>query len=196
VSQGKKHHYVPVFYQKYFADPEGLIWVYDRKLHTYKHLPPKVVCREEDLYAIRPEQGPRDRRLETDYLAKIDSIGADVLPRVAKRHGLSQKMSRSEVSALSMFIAHQFSRLPAFARTIRAMYATNVQQWTTIAFADSERAKEFLAEHERRTGENYIAEADSLVDAVHSDSIKIVATERPFLEAMIEHAEELHRFLE
>jgi hypothetical protein len=27
----KLHHYVPQFYQKGFADADGLLWVYDRR---------------------------------------------------------------------------------------------------------------------------------------------------------------------
>ena len=34
----KKHHYVPVFYQRYFTNDKGLLWVYDRKLKTYNAL--------------------------------------------------------------------------------------------------------------------------------------------------------------
>jgi len=36
----RKHHYVPVFYQKGFADANEMLSVYDRKLHTYKELHP------------------------------------------------------------------------------------------------------------------------------------------------------------
>jgi hypothetical protein len=42
VSEPRKHHYIPVFYQTHFTNPEGMLWVYDRLLHTYKELSPKV----------------------------------------------------------------------------------------------------------------------------------------------------------
>src|ERR1700682_2162478 len=70
----KKHHYVPVFYQKGFADADGLLWVYDRNHETSKQLHPKVVCRAEDLYAVRPKNAPRDRTIETDVLSPIESV--------------------------------------------------------------------------------------------------------------------------
>jgi hypothetical protein len=38
----RKHHFVPVFYQKGFADRDGLLWVYDRKLRTFKRLHPSI----------------------------------------------------------------------------------------------------------------------------------------------------------
>ncbi len=79
----KKHHYVPVFYQKGFADADLMLWRYDRHLHEYKHLPPKVICREEDLYAVRAEDGTWDRRIESEVLSPIDNTAADIIRNLA-----------------------------------------------------------------------------------------------------------------
>lgn len=71
----RKHHYVPKFYQKGFADAEGLLWVYDRARKTYHHLPPEAVCCERDFYSVKPEGLPRDARIESEYLSRIDAAG-------------------------------------------------------------------------------------------------------------------------
>ena len=72
----RKHHYVPVFYQKHFANPDGLLWVYDRQQRTFKELHPLAICFEKDLYALKPEDKPRDTRVETKVLALVDALGA------------------------------------------------------------------------------------------------------------------------
>ena len=61
----RKHHYVPVFYQKHFANAEGSLWVYDRKLKWCKDLVPKNICFENDLYTLKHDGAPRDQRIES-----------------------------------------------------------------------------------------------------------------------------------
>src|ERR1017187_10459142 len=65
----RKHHYVPQFYQKGFANADVFLCVYDRKLHTYKQLAPKVICRTEDLYTVKVQPGVNDTRIDTDIIS-------------------------------------------------------------------------------------------------------------------------------
>jgi hypothetical protein len=79
----RKHHYVPVFYQRNFVNENGLLRVYDRKQKTYKELHPLVICFKRDFYAVEPEGKLRDMRMETKLLAVVDarqvikSVGQD-----------------------------------------------------------------------------------------------------------------------
>src|ERR1051326_5448869 len=100
----RKHHYVPQFYQKGFADVDGLLWVYDRKIHTYKKLHPTVICRSEDLYTIGHAHGPRDRRVETEILSPIESAAAPVIRKL--RPGVVP--NPMEYAQLVFFIAVQY----------------------------------------------------------------------------------------
>jgi hypothetical protein len=79
----RKHHYVPVFYQKHSANSNGLLWVYDHLLKTHKELHPRSICCEKDLYASKPKDHPWDRRLESEYLSKIDNISTLAISRLA-----------------------------------------------------------------------------------------------------------------
>jgi hypothetical protein len=47
-----------------------------------QHLPPKVVCRAEDFYAVRPEGQPRDQRIETDILSPIEGAAARLIRKL------------------------------------------------------------------------------------------------------------------
>ena len=72
----RKHHYVPVFYQRNFANSKGLLWVYDRQSRTCKELHPSVICFEKDLYTVKHEKGPRDAQVESKVLWAVDALGA------------------------------------------------------------------------------------------------------------------------
>src|SRR5271167_4542096 len=79
VSEPRKHHYVPVFYQKHFVNQHGLLWVYDRSLGTCKELHPASVCCEKDFYTVRPKDAPWDRRVETEIFNLVDGAGSTAL---------------------------------------------------------------------------------------------------------------------
>jgi len=179
----KKHHYVPVFYQKGFGDAENMLWVYDRKLKTYKHLHPKVICRQEDLYTVRPGNAPTDRRIETDVLSPIEGIAAPIIRRLAPGIPLSQ----DKIAWLAFFIALQRSRLPSFGRAISKVYEVNMEQALRMQFANVDRATAAFSQL-AKTGKKVDVDPASMVKAVLNREIKIAATERPFLENMFEMA--------
>src|SRR5579864_9305005 len=108
MNKPRKHHYVPVFYQKNFSNSKGLLWVYDRQLRTLKQLHPKSVCFEKDLYTVKPKDAPWDRRIETICLSLIDRMGASAI-----RELLLGRPSAEVCKALAYFIGVQFNRLPS-----------------------------------------------------------------------------------
>ena len=85
----QRHHYVPEFYQKGFTS-EGRLWKYDRRFHSYNRCYPKENCFEWDLYAVRPGNGPEDRRIETDVLSRIDGAAATTI----KNGSIAESMGR------------------------------------------------------------------------------------------------------
>lgn len=188
----KKHHYVPVFYQKGFSDSTNLLWVYDRKLRLYKHLHPKVLCREEDLYAVRTKGGSKDRRIETDLLSPIDGQAALVIRKLAP----GVKPSRQEFRRLVRFISLQHTRLPSFGRAVSRVHEATANDWLRLRFGTEARAKAAFAEMERETGTKSIEDPASIVASVLSRKFSARATERVFLESMFEIANTLGKWLE
>jgi hypothetical protein len=187
----KKHHYVPMFYQRGFADAACLIWRYDRLRREYKQLPPKVNCREEDLYAVRAEDGTWDRRIETDVLSPIDGAAAKVIQALTPGTVLTRKQTRE----LVMFIALQHTRLPSFGKAARQMAEATMNEWMRMCFGTLERAEDVLKQYERETGIRTI-DATSMMDAVVNRRIKAKANEKVFIENMFKIANELGLRLE
>jgi len=186
----RKHHYVPVFYQKNFTNDAGLLWVYDRARQTYKELHPLSVCFERDLYTVKPEGKPPDMQVETKVLRLVDSMGSAGI-----RDFLSNKPSRSTEEAVAFFMAFQWTRVPIMSRDIRVTYAKLIQELCRISFSSVERAESMLQQHERETGDAAGLTPESMVEAVKEKQFEIVATEAAFLRTMIEQAESLTRVL-
>jgi hypothetical protein len=186
----RKHHYVPVFYQKGFTNDAGLLWVYDRKKRTYKELHPLSICFEKDLYAVKPEGKPPSMRVETEVLRVIDSIGS-----VGIRDFLNGKPSKDAEQEVALFMAFQWTRVPTMSRDIRVTYANLIEELSRVAFANVDRARSIMKRHERETGEVLDVTPESMVESVRGKQFEIVASETAFLTTMTEQAMSLTRVL-
>lgn len=186
----RKHHYVPVFYQKNFTNDRGLLWVYDRAGRSYKELHPLSICFEKDLYTVKPEGRPPDMQVETKVLRLIDYLGS-----VGIRDFLANKPSRAAEQELAFFMAFQWARVPTMSRDIRVTYAKLIEEFSRVAFANVERARSLMERHARETGEVLSVTPESMVEAVKGKQFEIVATETAFLTTMVEQAASLTKVL-
>ncbi len=185
MSEPRKHHYVPVFYQRNFANSEGLLWVYDRRLKTYKELNPRVICFEKDLYAVKPEHGARDRRLESLVLSAVDGVAAAAIRELR----VGEKPEYSTVDAISYFIGVQFNRLPSMAKLVSDMHRKGAEEVMRLLAVDVERMKHAVEDYASKTGESVDVTPESMVEAVRGGHIQVSVSEVPWLRGMFEHAE-------
>lgn len=183
VGEPRKHHYIPVFYQNQFTNTKGLIWVYDRRLHTYKELPPKSVCFEKDLYALKPENAPWDRRIESLVLSYVDGVGSWAI-----RELISGQRNNRMIQTLAYFIGVQFNRLPAVGRAVSGMWSQIGTEMLRGMTASVGRMQSILERYTRETGKSVAVSAESMVEAVRGGRVEAVATERPFLHGIFAHA--------
>ena len=186
----RKHHYVPVFYQRNFANEAGLLWVYDRRRGTFKELHPSVICFEKDLYALKPENKPRDMQVESKVLWMIDTLGA----RGIRDFQLGKANSEAE-KEIALFMAFQYGRVPTISRDVRATYAKAIEELSRVTFANVDRAKAVMEKYARETGEPMTVTPESMVEAVQGKHLKITATEVTFLTNMMEQATNLSKLL-
>ena len=165
----RKHHYVPVFYQTKFTNENGLLWVYDRRLHTYKELHPEVVCFKKDLYSFQPEGGPVDTRIETKVMAIGDGLGAAAIDRLEEGKGLD----RDSFEGFTFFAGLQHQRLPSVDRDMRLIYAQTMEEVARVAFANVERAKSVMNSYLEKTGEKTTVTPESMVEAIQGKHLGV-----------------------
>jgi hypothetical protein len=190
VSEPRKHHYVPVFYQKYFVNPNGLLWVYDRSPKTCKELHPKSVCFKKDFYTVRREDAPWDRRVETQIFSIVDGISSSAI-----REFMFQSPTRETIGNVLYFVAVQTHRTPTFARTMKEMYVSSAEEMMRLMAVDVGRMQSVLDSYSRDGGESVNVSAESMVKAVKERGLKVEATEMAFLNHIFSQAESTFKLM-
>jgi len=186
----RKHHYVPVFYQRNFVNENGLLRVYDRKQKTYKEIHPLVICFKRDFYAVEPEGKPRDMRMETKLLAVVDALGFQGI-----RDFQVGKPNKDAEQKTAFFMAFQWTRVPPFSRDVRTTYAKGIEELSRIAFANVERAKAMMEKYGNDTGACLEVTPESMVEFVRDKRYEVVATETAFFSQMVAQAQSLTNVL-
>jgi len=186
-NEPRKHHYVPDFYQRKFTNENGLLWVYDRLKKTFKELPPRVICCEHDLYAVKPENKPRDMQVELNVLSRVDSAGSRGIKEFESR-----KPSSEAEQEVACFMAFQANRVPTISRDVRVIYAKAIEQIDRLAFANVGMTKHHMEQYSIETGQHLNVTPESIVQG---SNYKIVATETAFLTTMIEQSVKLMNVL-
>jgi hypothetical protein len=157
VSETRKHHYVPVFYQQSFVNPNGKLWVYDRRLKTYKELHPRSVCVLKEFYTLKRTDGPWERRIETECFGLIDGMGS-----AAIRYLLSGSPSHETIRNMSYFMGVQIHRTPVFAKTISEMYVSGAKETMRLIAVNVGRMQSVLDRYSRDTGKSIDVSAESI----------------------------------
>jgi hypothetical protein len=181
-----KHHYVPVFYQKHFAAPDGLLWVYDRKLKTLKQLHPLSICFQHDLYALKMPGGILNQIVETEFLRKVDGTTSSALKKLPS---VLSTPGPDPLGDIMYFAALQYLRVPANKQMISMIYETGATDLMEVAFANVERATEVMKDYATKAGKEWKVPPERMVKAIKSGSVKFVATEMPFIKTVVEQTE-------
>jgi Protein of unknown function (DUF4238) len=180
-----KHHYVPVFYQKHFAAPHGLLWVYDRKLKTCKPLHPLSICFQHDLYALKLPSGI-NQVVETEFLRDVDGATSAALGKLPSALAAPGGELLGEIM---YFVAPQFLRVPANKQTISMIYEAGARDLMETAFANVERATAVMKDYATKTGKELKVTPEAMVKAIKNRSVEFVATEMPFIKTLVEKTE-------
>lgn len=182
----RQHHYVPVFYQNYFADEDGLLWVYDRQRGTYKHLHPLSICCQNHLYSFKTAAG-MDQRVEAQVLSTFDGLSAGAFALLAK--GGWKNPSVTLIKRILFFAALQHVRVPGARDFICNLIEDFADDAAEVIWTDVERAREVMTRYEAETGEKLGSTPEEMVDAFKKGRFRAVATERPFLESILKDTE-------
>jgi uncharacterized protein DUF4238 len=193
VNAPRKHHYVPVFYQKNFANERELLWVYDRQCQTYRELHPKVICLQKDLYAIKPDDAPKDQRVESHALATLDGIFASALREFVAADKTQPDFPTIE--SIAYFVGFQSARLPSAGKIVSAVHKKGAEEIMRLTAVNVERMQSTLDQYAQSTGEKIDVSAESMVEAVHKNQFEIVINELPFLKSIFNHGTYLSKWL-
>jgi len=110
MSRAKRHHHVPRFYLRAFADPKGRIQVYDRHSgRTLDRQRIENVAVESDLYTVTDDEGrPSDGAEQA-----IARLEGGISESLARLRGPDPVASTEDQANVAIFVALQFVRTTA-----------------------------------------------------------------------------------
>jgi hypothetical protein len=150
-NEPRKHHYIPQFFLKGWADENGKMWRYDRPFKdiVQRHVNASQVGFVEDLYTIPGVAPEIAQKLETNWFSQVDHRGSEA--RVKLLETPQSGWNIESKSAWSRFMLSLINRTPEnlekhkmamriyWADTpqeIQAMYETNKNPTDPCNFED------------------------------------------------------------
>ena len=116
MSKPKRHHYIAQMHSKRFADPDGILYVFDKRFphKGVQKRTPRNLFVEGDFYTQFDDKGNKDVSVETEFLAPLEGEASPVIERIvsAARRGDPPNLSPDEKDVWVRFSYNQFVRVP------------------------------------------------------------------------------------
>ena len=116
MSRPKRHHYIAQMHSKRFTDPDGILYVFDKRFPQkgVQKRTPRNLFVEGDLYTQFDETGTKDVSVETEFLAPLEGKAGPVIEKIvsAARRGDTPNLSVAEKDVWVEFTYIQFKRVP------------------------------------------------------------------------------------
>jgi len=119
----RRHHIVPQFLLRQFADEDGNVTVYDQELEKEWTTSTRKIAVERDFYTVDTHDGPSD--IAEDALAKLEGEACSALGRLLSGVFPPTREDREMISA---FLAVQLTR----GRHLRSVVNTAASQMMTM----------------------------------------------------------------
>ncbi len=144
----RRHHVVPEFYLRRFANEDALLLVGDELKKEGFTVNPRNAAVMTDFYMAQTRKGPSDA-LEK-WMGEIEAKAASAFTRIADR---GQEMSHLDREALANFIALQITRGPTYREQILKIGRLEALTAASIDGNTPDRVRDFLRRTEGRAPE-------------------------------------------
>lgn len=173
---GKRHHYLPRFLLRRFAEKDGpragLVWRLDKKTGQPRAVAPKFEAALPHYYRLTREDGTTDSRPE-DILARIESAAASALHSVER----GETPSDEERTWLALFVLFQHRRTPAAREWLRFFDEVMAAMTTEVDLSNADsfhrRAKQAAPE---MTPDEVEATRRELLDDLKAGRVRLGST--------------------
>jgi len=168
MSNPKRHHYLPEFYQKGFSG-EGGIWLYDRKENLFRNASPKNTGLIGHYYSINGSDGEKNPEVER-ILSVIEGHASSAIDTL-ERYG---DLSDDGRYYLALFCALFLFRTPDFEADYNTMMSGMMKRMLKESFCDASHAEQAIAAFNSESGvEKITSKPEDFVDFVVRDDFTI-----------------------
>ncbi|WP_119790854.1 DUF4238 domain-containing protein [Flavobacterium anhuiense] len=110
-----RHHYIPKFIIKAFADSNGFVFVYDKKKNKIIDRPQSIksIFFEKDKNSFVTENGLKSSIIEEAFYQKIDDLAAKYIRSFQYDTITTELLSNENTAQLDFFLLNLFWRVPA-----------------------------------------------------------------------------------
>ncbi|MDB5224989.1 MAG: hypothetical protein JWO43_611 [Candidatus Adlerbacteria bacterium] len=184
MKEQKRHHYVPQFYLKGFADEHERVWVYDRVTQQFRHQKTDQIAVIGHYYRIEKRDGSLSVEVE-QYLSEVEGDAAFALNKLDKHESITQE----EKIHIAVYIALQMTRVPDYEKRVKELQEKSIRRINKMLFSSVEAAKEKIEESREELGKlGKEADAEELFRFVQEDQYKLDIPRQNTIRSMLDLA--------
>lgn len=187
MNEPKRHHYVPQFYLKNFADSAERIWVYDRKTKEYRHQNVKDTALKNHYYRV--EKGGKYHTEVEKLLSEIEGLAAAAILKLENHEPLTE----NDRLHICLFVALQKTRVPDFEKGTNEMEEKMYRRITKELFSSVEVAEEAINKYKDEVAAigGGSVDAQQLFEFVQEDRYRVEIPRQNTIRAMLKIADHL-----
>lgn len=160
-----KHHYIPIFYTKRWAGPDGLVQRYTKhQAVVERRVHPSRVGWQERLYELPLVADEHAQVLEERFFRQLDNVAAVALQKMSCEPMLH--LEAHETTAWSIFMLSLLHRTPSYLADTKA---AGQRLWSGQLMKEvRERYLELRTVHDPATFEQYMDQRDPMQTDQHT----------------------------
>lgn len=163
----KRHHYLPEFYLRGFANPpSSCLWMYQKNCESVKPILPHDAAVKTFYYSFKNEIGELDSDTIENMMADIEGISAPIFKKIENK----EKLTEDERRTFSLFLAFIRIRVPNFRENIENSGAEVIKMTMKDFASNEERFRLILEDYKKSTGKEITIPVDRLRNFALNDS--------------------------
>ena len=172
----KRHHAVPQFLLRRFANGNGLLWLHDLHLRSAVRVQPKDALVESRLYAPGVGDNPNDDAVESFLAQHIEGPAAIPVEKLAG----GESLAFDERYAVSLLIAFQEIRTPRMRDAVGNLVERLADGVLRMSAEHPDYIRKILTKVGHEVSDSSLA---SLVESIRSGRLRAQATKIPWLQS-------------
>lgn len=172
----KRHHAVPQFVLRRFADANGLLWLHDLQRLIAVQVQPRDALVETHLYAPGVGENPTDDALERFLADHVEGPAATPLDKLA----MGDSLTDEDRYRVALLIAFQEIRIPRMRETVGGFVGEIGERIMRVAADHPEYMRRVFKEMGKEVAE---ADLEKMIEGIKGGGIKVEATKVAWLQS-------------